>query len=239
MINNLICIIPARGGSKEIPKKNLVKISGVPLVGYSIRSAIQSDIPLSNIIVSSDDDEILKYASNWKIRTHKRSLENSTDTATTESCMIEVLESVYSEIEADSILLLQPTSPVRFNGRITDAIDKYRSGNYDSLVSCTKLYPFFWKKTETNSVISTYHPRSRPMRQNIPSTDIHYFENGNIYITNRQVLLDTKCRIGSNPYLYQMSDIEGLQIDTKLDVKIFSKIIGMGGIFKINDDKQL
>lgn len=241
MFEKILCIIPARGGSKSIPKKNMTKVSGVPLVGYSIRTAVEANIPVSNIIVTSDSDEILNYAKTWFVNTRKRPDELSGDTASTESAMIDVLLNSYENTSFDSVLLLQPTSPIRFNGRIKDAIQIYKNGGYDSLLTATKFYPFFWKKVGSSSIdgnpwVSTYHPRNRPMRQDIEEKDLMYFDNGNLYITNTQVLLETQCRIGKNPCVYEISELEAMQIDNPLELQIIDKIVSAshGAIFRTN-----
>lgn len=230
MIENILCIIPARNNSKGIPNKNLQKICGLPLVGYSIRYAIQEGFPLSNIVVSSDGDEILKYSQSWQVNCHKRPDDLSGDNSSTEDCMLDVLKNAFPFKDFDSVMLLQPTSPIRFKGRVQEAINLYASQNYDSLLSVNKMYPFFWQKKKDDNlnrdyIVSTYPPRSRPMRQQIPREDLMYFENGNMYITKVPVLLETKCRIGSNPYLYEISDIESMQIDNPSDLQIFNKVI--------------
>lgn len=235
-VENILCVIPARGGSKGIPKKNLALVAGVPLVGYSIRSAIQADIPLSSIVVSSDSDEVLRYAKTWQVNTHKRPDEISGDNSSTEDAMLDVIKTSYPHSNFDSVLLLQPTSPIRLKGRINHAVNTYKSGDYDSLVSTTKFYPFLWKKVSdsllgSSKYISTYYPRERPMRQNLTEFDYVNFENGNIYIVKTDFLLNNKCRIGDKVCVYPISEIEGLQIDDKFHLDIIEQIIlGCNGV---------
>lgn len=233
MLDEFVCIIPARGGSVGIPKKNLQLVSGVPLVVYSIRSAIESGIPCENIIVSSDDSDILKLAKTWGVIPHKRPDKISTGQSSTEEAMLDVLES-YKSNKFDSMILLQPTSPIRLKGRILDAINKYIHGNFDSLLSTTKLYPFMWKEVNDELInsrkfISTFPPRDRPMRQDLTFEDYLYFDNGNIYITKVEVLLRLKCRIGENVCVYPITEIEAMQIDTPFDLKVIDKMISASG----------
>lgn len=239
MFENMLCVIPARGGSKGIPKKNMVKISGLPLIAYSIKSALGAGLPESNIVVSSDDDEILKYTKVWNVYAHKRPAEISTDTSSTEDAMLDVIYNVYPYRGFEGVILLQPTSPIRFNGRLAHAINTYSSGDYDSLLTATKFYPFFWQERNNDisnqkSWVPTYSPQSRPMRQQIPPEDLMYFDNGNIYITHIDVLMNTKCRIGSKPCIYQITDVEAMQIDTKFELQIIDRIIASSnaGIFR-------
>lgn len=235
----MLCVIPARGGSKGIPKKNMVKISGLPLVAYSIKAALGAGLPESNIVVSSDDDEILKYVKVWNIYAHKRPAEISTDTSSTEDAMLDVVNNVYPHRGFEGVILLQPTSPIRFHGRLTHAIETYQSGDYDSLLTVTKFYPFFWQERNDETLnrkswVSTYPPHVRPMRQEIPPEDLMYFDNGNIYITHIDVLMNMKCRIGVKPCIYQITDVEAMQIDTQLELQIIDRIISSSnaGIFR-------
>ena len=112
------------------------------MVGHSIIQALKSGIHFKNIIVSSDDDAILEKARQFDVVGHRRSSELCTDESSTESVMIDAVE----HYPCNSVMVLQPTSPIRFRGRITDCIMKYKSGDYDSLVTTTKFYNLFWQE---------------------------------------------------------------------------------------------
>jgi N-acylneuraminate cytidylyltransferase len=228
MFENVLCIIPARAGSKGIPNKNMKEVGGIPLVQYSIDQAQGAGIPNNNIYISSDGSEILDFATSCGVKTHLRPDEISGDSATTESALLDVVESEeFNHI--DMVLLLQPTSPIRFKGRIKHAIETFISKpQYDSLVSTTKFYPFFWQERTvlTNPrYVSTFNPNNRPTRQTLDKEDLYYFENGNIYIVNKNALINERCRIGDNPLSYPITEIEGMQIDTPEELLIFNSII--------------
>lgn len=182
-MDDVLCLIPARAGSKGIPHKNIRKVNGVPLVIYSIRQAINSGIPKKNIIVSSDDNKVLEFAFDYGVIAYKRPEELCQDKSTTELAMIDVVKK-YSGFR--SIMVLQPTSPIRLVGRIEDAVKHFNKDDYDSLISTTKLHKFFWDHTGK----PTYDIINRPMKQDLKESDFFYHDNGCIYITKIDFLLN-------------------------------------------------
>jgi CMP-N,N'-diacetyllegionaminic acid synthase len=225
MFNDIICVIPARGGSKGIEHKNLQKVGEHPLFVHSVMHAINNNVPKERIVVSSDDDEILKIASVFGVVPHKRSKVNSQDNSSTESCLIEVVQSFYKHHKTD-IVTLQPTSPIRRKNLLYDCVYKYKSGDYDSLLTVTELHDFLWfKYHEDGRWFSSYDCRNRPMRQNLAINSVKYFENGNIFISDVEMLLSTKCRIGDNPCIFPISMMESTQIDDWNELKLADLIL--------------
>jgi len=133
-LDKIVCLIPARGGSIGIPRKNLLEINGLPLVEHSIRQA-QSD-GLEHIIVSSDSEEILEIARQYSVYALKRPDEICGATSSTEEAMTHAMLSYEKQTgnQYNSMIVLQPTSPIRFKGTIAESIDRYYSDSYDSLV---------------------------------------------------------------------------------------------------------
>ncbi len=228
--DKVFCLIPARGGSKGVLKKNLRLVGGKPLVVHSIEQAKDAGIPRSNIYVSSDSDEILSIAKRHGVVDWHRPEEISGAAATTESAMMNALEGM---TDARAMILLQPTSPIRFRGRIEQCMSLYDNGDYDSLLTTQKFYNFCWVERAGPAYpglpdyawCCTYNPRGRPRRQDFTPEDYIYFENGNIYITDIKVLLEKECRIGDNPYVHVISDLESMQIDTLDELKIVDAIL--------------
>ena len=136
----IFAVIPARGGSTGIFKKNLALISQIPLIAYSIEAAKNSKL-VDRVIVSSDDDEIIKVANKYGAETpFKRPKEISED----KSKMIDVLRHVvnflhYSQETIEAIVLLQPTSPLRTGQNIDEAVNKFRFSKASSVVSVTEI----------------------------------------------------------------------------------------------------
>jgi len=226
MFENVLCVIPARGGSKGIPKKNLQKVGNKPLFVHSVLHALDAGIPESNILVSSDDDFILEVANDWGATPHKRPDDISQDLSSTESCLIEAYQTRGKG--CDTIITLQPTSPIRAKGRVRHALQSYFSWqDYDSLLSVTKMYDFLWHEVKVDDDYewhSTYDPHNRPMRQELGRAGLRYFDNGNIYISDVEMLVKTDCRIGDTVCVYPITEVEGMQIDDNTDMDIFNQV---------------
>lgn len=227
-IDNFLCVIPARVGSKGIIGKNMQMVAGKPLVEHSITQAVRDGIPRKNIIVSSDGQEILDLALSLSVATRNRPATLSTDTSSTEACLVDAFNSYPLKHNIHSIICLQPTSPIRFNGLINKCIHEYANGGYNCLVTVTKLNDFYWiERFHENSYqwYSTYNVRNRPMKQQLCRENWNYFDNGNVYISNVEMLLETQCRLGDNPCVFTTSELEGIQIDTIQQLHICDAIL--------------
>ena len=127
MFEDVLCVIPARAGSKGIKDKNLQMVGGKPLICYSILSAQQADIPYANIIVSSDSPRILEIAADMEAVPHQRPDDLCQDTSSTESALLNAVEHYSNSI--NTVLLLQPTSPIRFKDTITKCLLMSKKGS--------------------------------------------------------------------------------------------------------------
>lgn len=224
--DNLICVIPARGGSEGIPHKNLRKIGGIPLVSHSVRHALKAGIDPSRIIVSSDSEMILEVAQADGVVPLLRPESISTSCASTESALIHAVE----KYPAENILLLQPTSPIRFLKTIDKFIDFFEWSKFDSALSCTKLYNFTWqimqgKDDEQSPVwISNYDRRRRPRRQDLKEHQYLYFDNGNMYLMKTEFLIKSNSRLSGNIGVFTTTELEGMQLDSFEELHIFESI---------------
>jgi len=230
-LEKILCVIPAKGTSRRIPRKNMAPVNGKPLVQYSIEHAIAAGVPMDQIVVSSDDNEILEVARNCEVEQRRRPDELCGDLCSTESALLDVFnsrsESMQSGLEA--ILLLQPTSPIRFKNRVRDCIDIFFDGGYDSLLTVTSFYNFLWHEQSTDDDtylwVSTYDPQNRPMSQQLGREDYRYFDNGNIYITRVSLLLEENCRLGRKICPVPITEIESIQIDRPDELDVLQKIM--------------
>jgi len=207
-------IIPARGESKGIPKKNIRKLAGKPLIAYSIESARESN--LDRVIVSTDDKEIATLSQDYDCEVVIRPKELATDTSPTEDALIHAVQVMEEEgVEIDTVVLLQPTSVLRTNEDINNALDKFKKEKADSLLSVFRSHYFIWKQRENGKGAEpiNYDPHSRPMRQQMNQ----YVENGAIYITKKDNLITEKSRLGGKIALYEMEQERSLEIDTEED----------------------
>ena len=225
MFEKILVVIPARGGSKEVPRKNMQPLGGYPLFVHSIRHALSASIPPSNILVSSDDEEILETARPYEVICHRRPDAISGDLSSTEDCLVDAWE---QRQDCDTVLSLQPTSPIRFS--VKAFLNFYLDGDYDSALTVTKLYNFFWRERpvcpETTSYYwsASYDLKNRMMRQEVGREDFRYFDCGNMYMSNAKMLMKNRCRLGEEVGIFRISDIEGMQIDTHTDLDIFRQL---------------
>jgi YrbI family 3-deoxy-D-manno-octulosonate 8-phosphate phosphatase len=165
----ILGVIPARGGSKGIPYKNLMNIAGKPLIYWSIKAAQESNL-LDKFVVSTEDDKIAKMAKSFDATVLDRPVELADDNATT----IAVLQHALRKFpEADAVLLMQPTSPIRINNLIDKVITEYNNDkNIDSLA--TGYLCRYWK----------WGSRKKNLPRQVDPG--YFYDDGNLYILNRK-----------------------------------------------------
>lgn len=215
-----LAFIPVRGGSKGIPGKNIKMIAGKPLVCHCLDAALESSF-IDKVIVSTDCEKIKNtihtyYGKNDRLIIFNRDKETATDTASTESAMLDfVNKSTYT---FDNIVLIQATSPLITPDDLNQAIIQYEKNSLGGLISVVRQRRFIWNSHGPEN----YDPQNRPRRQEY---DGYLVENGAFYITSRQKLLDTKCRV-SLPYgVYEMDSDSYYEIDEPSDWHIVEKLL--------------
>lgn len=223
-------IIPARGGSKGIPKKNIKLLNGKPLIYYSIDIAREMSID-ENICVSTDSDEILYAVEEYGLKTHfKRPAELAEDNSGTYGVLMHAVTFFENKgIHYDNIVLLQPTSPFRMKAHIEEALSLYNE-HVDMVVSVGKSHhsPYFNLFEEEESGFLKKSKKSTfETRQAAPPV---YFYNGSIYIINIKSLKNQSLNQFEKIRKYEMSDIYSFDIDTPLDWAICETLISNGYI---------
>lgn len=228
MINNrkVYAIIPARGGSKGVPKKNIKELNGIPLINYSIEYALSSPY-IDAIIITTDCDDIKNKINNSftelrKIIILDRPSELATDEATTESAIEHVIKSKTFKKE-DVLVLLQPTSPLRPKDSLNEILEKFIDQNYDSLLTLSPIHPLTWK-INNNNIECMYDYLNRPRRQDIEPKDYIYDENGSVYVFSVDNFKKTNNRLGKKIGYFIFPEDYGKQIDTQLDFNILESI---------------
>ncbi|HAS47569.1 MAG TPA: acylneuraminate cytidylyltransferase family protein [Microscillaceae bacterium] len=215
----VLFVIPARGGSKGVPGKNIKKLAGKPLIGYSIDYARQfaSD---EFICVTSDDDEIIRTTEEYGLAVpFKRPAQLATDTAGSYEVILHAL--AFYEAQGatfDCVVLLQPTSPFRLKSQLEEAMQLYTS-SLDMVASVqeTKSNPYYLLFEETNEgYLNISKPGHRATRrQDVPKV---YEFNGNLYLINPSSL---KSHQGFGEFSkikkYVMSELYSVDIDTLMD----------------------
>jgi CMP-N,N'-diacetyllegionaminic acid synthase len=213
MTKKIVAIIPARGGSKGIPRKNLVKLNGKPLLYYSINACMSSEY-IQETWVSSDDDQILKYAESLGAKGIRRPSEICEDTSSSESALVHFANIV----NFDVMLFVQATSPLITSAVIDNAFGIYNSRpDLDSLVSGNIDHGFWWQNGSP-----LFDPRNRPTRQMQGNL---YKESGMFYITSREKLLSSGCRYSGKSEIYPIDKISALEVDTEEDLKLIELIM--------------
>jgi len=214
-INNL-AIIPARGGSKGIKKKNLSKLNNKSLIEITALE-IQKTKLFEKIILSSESQEILDHGLSLGVEIIKRPKQISKDNSRSEEAVIHVLKRLSVKFNIKNVGLFQPTSPFRDHINIVKAFKKFKRGNFDSLISVTRIDSKYMKLIyETdNSVLSINDDLPFLPRQKLPNA---YLPNGAIYIAKADHFLKQKSFFSKKMALYEMDKKSSLDIDTKKDL---------------------
>jgi YrbI family 3-deoxy-D-manno-octulosonate 8-phosphate phosphatase len=220
----VLAIVPARGGSKGIPRKNLVKFGGRPLVAISVDHA-KAAARVDRVVVSTDDDEIALIARQAGAEVVCRPASISGDTATSESALIHTLDVLRDRhgYDPDLVVFLQATSPLRRGADIDRAIETLEQEGADSLFSASPMHGFVWRHDPDGSWKSfSYDYRNRQRRQDAPEDVV---ENGNIYIFRPSILRSTGNRLGGRIAVYRMSYTDSIQVDEPTDVEIIRRLM--------------
>lgn len=212
---DVFAIIPARGGSKGIPRKNLRPLAGRPLIAWTIEAVRDTDARI-RCVVTTDDDEIAQLAERLGAEVVHRPSDLATDESPTEPAMLHALECLYGSASPQSVLLLQATSPIRLPGTIDRAIAEFSRSGADCLVGVIDASPFLWRGP-TGQPTALYDPSARPRRQDLASDQHLYRETGSLYLTRTTALRESGNRISGRIELFVMADIEGADIDTEAD----------------------
>jgi YrbI family 3-deoxy-D-manno-octulosonate 8-phosphate phosphatase len=201
-----ILIIPARGGSKGIPKKNLRTVNGISLIERALRSSLKSKV--DQVIVSTDDKEISEIAIKYGATLHNRSAENSGDSAFTESVILEVIDNFESQWPSGSVVgFIQATSPFISSKTVNECFELAEQG-YSSF-SAKNFHGFVWEKIEKWTPVN--HPLEyRPRRQELNQKVV---ETGAIYCFPLQQFKEKKYRFCSEPKPVLVDTTTGIEID--------------------------
>lgn len=176
-----IAIIPARGGSKRLPKKNILSLDGIPLVAHSIQYAIANATVVDAVFVSTDDPKIKEIALAYGALVLDRPAKLSVDTTPT----IEVLQDAILQLDnhVENIVLLQPTNPLRPKKLLREAFFLFEEKQGDSLMTVTRNHQKFGKIIE-----GRFEPFNYTMGQRSQDLEPLYFENGLLYIAKSQII---------------------------------------------------
>lgn len=215
MNKTFLAIIPARGGSKRLPRKNVLDLCGKPLISYSIEAGLKSKY-ISEVIVSSDDEKILQISQKFGADIIKRPDYLATDTSST----FDVLEHTINSLEKyDYIVLLQPTSPLRNEKHIDEAIELLNKKNADAIVSvCEMEHSPLWSNTLPQNGSMKNFLRKEILNKRSQDLEKYYRLNGAIYICKTDKLLENKgFFLEENIFSYIMDRKNSIDIDEEID----------------------
>jgi N-acylneuraminate cytidylyltransferase len=220
----IVAFIPARGGSKGVPKKNIKILMGKPLIAWSIEQALSSKF-IDRVIVSTDCPEIAKVALNYGAEVpflRPESLSN--DTATTESAMLHCCEYLVERNELPELfILVQCTSPIRAKGSFDLAILDFKNKNLDSMLTVSQSHRFTWKNADCPE--ASYNYKNRPRRQDIKPKNQDYLETGSFYIIKTKALIKSKNRLTGKIGMFITPENESYEIDTHTDFIICEELM--------------
>jgi CMP-N-acetylneuraminic acid synthetase len=222
----VLAVIPARGGSKSIPGKNLADVAGRPLISYVIEAA-RNARRLQRVVVSTEDEEIATVARRWGAEVP---FERPKELATDEISIIPVVQHAMEEMNrrdfvADVVASLQPTSPFLEAEDIDTAVKKLRDTGADSVVSVQPVvheHPFWAKKLEGDRVVAfnEYTNESYLQRQDLPSA---YIYDGGIFVRRRKLLEDWSGRdfcLGEDVRAIVLGGCKSIHVDDALHLEL-------------------
>jgi N-acylneuraminate cytidylyltransferase len=209
-------LIPLRGGSKSIPRKNIKHLAGKPLSAWTLEAA--SGAPhIDAVYVSTDSEEIARVVQGLGlgVKVIFRPAEYATDEASTESVMLHFMQ----EVPFDVLVTIQATSPLLTTQDLDLALAHFQAQHLESMLSAVRTKRFFWHDDATPI---NYDPLHRPRRQDFCGT---LMENGAFYITRREILERYQCRLGGKIGVYEMDESTAVEIDEPEDWALVERLL--------------
>lgn len=208
MTRRTVALIPLRGGSKSIKRKNIRCIAGKPLCAWVLEAAHSAKF-IDEVFVSTEDQEIAKVVERLGYGTSIvwRPQCLATDDASTESVMLDFA----GRVGFDTLVTIQATSPLTRSRDLEAAAESFVRDGFDSMLTAVRVKRFFWSDEATPL---NYDPMCRPRRQDFKGT---YMENGAFYFTRREILEHSGCRLGGAIGIYEMEESTMPEIDEPND----------------------
>lgn len=218
-----IAFIPVRGGSKSIPLKNIKTINEKPLVYWTALAAENAKC-VDKLVIATDSEKIKSVVLEFgfsKLEVYNRQSENATDTASTESVMLEYLNQTDLKNE-DNFILIQATSPLLKSEYIDGMFEKFINSEYDSMFSGVREKQFHWIETSEGIKPINYDYQNRPRRQDFRGI---ISENGACYINSVGNILRDKCRLSGRIAAYELPSETAYEIDEESDWVIVESLL--------------
>ncbi len=209
----MIVVVPARGGSRRVPRKNIRELAGRPLITWTLASLALADIG-GTAVVSTDDVEVAEVAVGSGVRVVRRPSELATDDASTETVLLHAIAELAADgISAEWVMTLPPTSPFRTPATIAAFADRaLRGSDYDCFFSVHADRGDFWLKSDAGwSRLFPEAPRSQQQREPM------YVENSAVYVTRISSLQATGSILGDKSSAIEIDRLEGFDLNDELD----------------------
>ena len=218
-----IAFIPARGGSKSIPMKNIKPLCGKPLIYWTLKAACEANCT-DKVIVATDSEKIKQVVYDFgfnKVEVYDRDPQNAQDTSSTESVMLEYIEKTGLK-ENDKFTLIQATSPLLKSEHIDGMFKKLEESGADSIFSAVREKQFHWIETPEGVKPVNYNPQNRPRRQEFAGL---LAENGACYINSVGNIVKDKCRLSGKIETYELPAETAYEIDEESDWIIIEELL--------------
>lgn len=216
-----VAFIPVRGGSKSIPLKNIKIMNGKPLVYWTVKAAVECT-EIDRVYVATDSDKIRDTVAAFemeKVEVIPRSAESASDTASTESAMLEFAE----QYDFESIVLVQATSPLLTSDDLSRGCRLFEQPSVDSVLSVVRQKRFHWEEdADGYAHAANYDVFHRPRRQEFEG---YLVENGAFYITSKALLCESKNRVSGRIKVYEMCEDSFFEIDEPDDWNIIEGLM--------------
>lgn len=221
-----LIVVPARGGSKGIPKKNIYPLKGKPLLAYTLDVIGKAKLVHTDVVVSTDSEEIADVAREYSgVEIVRRPDAIAGDHASTEDALLHALDVMEREHGKtyDAVLTLQPTSPFRRSQTLREFVAAYEAQReeYDALLSLHETRSDFWVRKE-NGAFSRLYPQAPRRRQ---EREPLYIENSAYYITSVAALRQTHLVLGTRVGGFLISEREGIDINEPSDLKMAESVM--------------
>jgi YrbI family 3-deoxy-D-manno-octulosonate 8-phosphate phosphatase len=216
---SVVAVIPARGGSKGVPRKNLMPIGGVPLVARAIAAA-RATPQIDRVVVSTDSAEIADLARAHGAEVIDRPVAISGDTASSEAALLHAL----SVIDAEVLVFLQATSPFIDSAALGRAIERVRRGDEDVVFSAFATYAFLWQASSEGMVGVNHDAAHRPRRQD---REPHFHETGAFYVMRAQGFREAQHRFFGRVGVEPVDERSAIEIDSAEQAQLAAAIAGV------------
>lgn len=228
MNSDVIVVVPARGGSKRVHNKNIRKLSGKPLLAYTIIAAQEAGLG-EWTFVSTDHPDIAAVAREYNAQVIDRPPELASDTASTEAALLHSLDWAKArDWRPDWVVTLPPTSPLRSSSTIARLVAEARNQPADCVFSLTENRGDFWRRDASGHFSRLFPDAPRRQQDREPL----YEENSAIYVTRVNALRTTGSILGSTQHGMAIDPIEGFDINSELDFVLAKALFEASARFK-------